>query len=223
MATPYFRQIPDFSYVSRISDAKKISQYVDVKNFFRRAKLRSDIDGKLEFFQQYLIIGDERPDNIAYKYYGESTLDWVILISNNILNLQSEWPMPQKLFDEYLLEKYKSYDELNKIRHYETKLVKNSDGITILPEKLKVTSSYTVTFYDSNIDAYTTISDCVRPVTYYEYEEEINNKKREIFLLKPDYLRVMLDDIEQIMTYKKGSTQYVSETLKKGDNIRLYQ
>jgi len=223
MATPYFRQIPDFSYVSRIPDAKKISQYVDVKNFFRRAKLRPDIDGKLEFFQQYLIVGDERPDNIAHKYYGESTLDWVILISNNIVNLQSEWPMPQKLFDEYLLEKYKSYEELNKIRHYETKLVKNSNDTIILPEKLKVTSSYTVTFYDSNIDAYTTISDCVNPVTYYEYEEEMNNKKREIFLLKPDYLRVMLDDIEQIMTYKKGSTQYVSETLKKGDNIRLYQ
>jgi len=222
MSNSYFRQVPNFSYVSRLQDAKKISQYIDVKNFFRRAKLRPDIEGKVEFFDAYLIQGDERPDNVAYKFYEDPTLDWVILISNNILNIQTEWPMSQRNFESYLLSKYGSYSELNQIRYYETKEVKNSEGTVVLPAKLKVNKDYTITFYDAKLQGYTTIANCKVPITHFDYEEEINNKKREIFVLKSDYLRIVLDDIEQIMEYKKGSTQYVSETLKKGDNIRLY-
>ena len=61
------------------------------------------------------------------------------------------------------------------------------------------------------------------PVTNYEYEEELENKKRNIYILKPEYLNIVTDDLEEMMTYKKGSTQYVSETLKRADNIRLYE
>jgi hypothetical protein len=223
MANPYFRQVPNFSYVSRLNDAKKISQYVDVKNFFRRAKLRPDINGKIEFFDTYVILGDERPDNVAYKFYNDPTLDWVVLISNNILNIQTEWPLSQRNFDTYLLEKYGSYENIYSTHHHETKEVKNSAGTVILPAKLKVDSSYQITFYDTSISGYTTITDCVNEITNYQYEEEINNSKREIFILKSEYLRIVFDDIENIMTYKKGSTQYVSETLKKGNNIRLFE
>ena len=63
----------------------------------------------------------------------------------------------------------------------------------------------------------------VRPVTNYEYEENLENKKREIFLLKPEYISVVLDDMRDISKYKKGSTEYVGETLKKAENIRLFQ
>jgi hypothetical protein len=60
------------------------------------------------------------------------------------------------------------------------------------------------------------------PVTNYEYEVEIEDAKRNIFLLKPQYLSVVRDDLEEMMIYKKGSTQYTSETLKTADNIRIY-
>jgi len=60
-------------------------------------------------------------------------------------------------------------------------------------------------------------------VTNYEYEEKIENEKRNIFLLKPDYIGVIRDDIQSTMEYKKGSTQYISGTLKKAENIRIYQ
>jgi hypothetical protein len=68
-----------------------------------------------------------------------------------------------------------------------------------------------------------TRSDAAVPVTNYQYEENIQNDKRGIFLLKPRYINVVLDDLEEIMAYEKGSTQYVSETLKRGDNIRIYE
>ena len=63
----------------------------------------------------------------------------------------------------------------------------------------------------------------VKEVTNYEYEENIQKDRRNIFLLKQRYLNIILDDLEDIMTYKKGSSQYVTESLKRGDNIRLFQ
>jgi hypothetical protein len=218
----YFRQVPDLEYVSRSKDAI-IGEYSKVKNLFKRGKLREDIFQNLSFFTKYNIKGSDRPDNVAFKIYGDSDLDWVVLICNNILNVQSEWPMTQEVFDEYVLDKYGDYDTLyNGVHHYETLEVKNSLGVVVLPAGLQVDSDYTLTFYDSEINGYTFKTDIVVPVTNYEYEENLETNKRTIFVLKPRYLNVVKDDLEEIMTYEKGSTQYVSGTLKRADNIRLY-
>ena len=105
MANPYFRQLPSFEYVSRLPDAK-IGDYIEVKNLFKRGNIRPDIFQNVTFFEKYKIEGDDRPDNIAFKVYDDSTLDWVILLSNNIVNIQTEWPLTQNSFDTYLREKY---------------------------------------------------------------------------------------------------------------------
>ena len=60
-------------------------------------------------------------------------------------------------------------------------------------------------------------------VTNYEYEENLQNDRRNIFVLKSKFLSIVKDDLEEMMEYKKGSTQYKSETLKTADNIRLFQ
>ena len=98
----YFRGIPDFKYISR--DPKygtSLDDYVIVKNLFKRGKLRSDIFENLAFFEKYTIEGDDRPDNVAEKLYGDPTLDWVVLQANNILNVFDEWPKTQRAFDKY--------------------------------------------------------------------------------------------------------------------------
>lgn len=91
----YFRNIPDFDYVSRTSD-KNISEYIKVKNLFKRGKIREDILSDLSYFTKYTIIGDDRPDNIAFDVYGDEKLDWVILLANNIQNIQTEWSTNSK-------------------------------------------------------------------------------------------------------------------------------
>ncbi len=222
MSKPYFRQLPNFDYISRLSGAK-ISEYIQVKNLFKKAKLREDIFQNLSFFTKYKIIGDDRPDNVAYEIYDDSTLDWLILLSNNIINIQSEWPLPQQSFDNYLLDKYGSYDTLyNGIHHYETTEVKNSAGTIIVRAGLQVSSDYNVSYYDYFTDSQLLASNPIREITNYEYEETIENNKRNIFVLKGSYIHLIFDDLDDIMPYKKGSTQYVSETLKRGSNIRLY-
>jgi hypothetical protein len=219
----YFRKIPDFEYVSRLPNAK-ISEYIRVKNLFKKVKLRDDIFEDLAFFEKYSIKGNDRPDNVAFKIYDDSTLDWVILLSNNIVNIQSEWPLSQDEFDRYVLDKYENYDNLyNGIHHYETREVKNSQGVTIVPKGLQVQNGYTISYYDFFTDQQVETGNLAVPVTNYEYEEKINNDKRNIFVLKPFYLNIVINDLEELLPYKKGATQYVNDTLKRGDNIRLYQ
>jgi hypothetical protein len=220
----YFRQVPDFDYVSRLPDAK-ISDYLTVKNIFKKGKLASDIFNDLTIFTKYEIEGDDRPDNVANKFYDDPDLDWVVLLSNNIINVQSEWPLPQRDFDRYVLEKYETYEKLNAVHHYETKECKNSVDAVVVPEGLQVESDYSVTYYDWYLSGEITksSSDIVVEVTNYEYESKLEDAKRSIFLLKPKYLNIVKDDMDNMMKYKKGSTQYLDETLKVAENIRLYQ
>jgi len=218
----YFRQIPDFDYVSRLPGSK-ISDYVKVKNLFKKGKLRDDIFQDVTVFTKYQIKGDDRPDNVAYDVYNDPSLDWVILLSNNIVNIQTEWPLPQNDFDKILLERYKTYENLySGIHHHETTEVTNSQGVIIVPAGLHVASNYTTQYYDYYQDSVIDVNNAVVPITNYQYEEELENKKRNIFTLKSRYLDIILDDMQDIMPYKNGSTQYVSETIKRGENIRLY-
>lgn len=91
MARQYFRQVPNFKYVDRNYNSKNIGNFTEVKNLFKRVKLRDEIFENLNFFSLYSIIGDERPDSVADKIYNDSKLDWLILLSNNILNFYNEW------------------------------------------------------------------------------------------------------------------------------------
>lgn len=334
----YFRQVPDFDYVNRNAGSTLISDYLPVKNLFKRGKLRDDIFGNLAFFTKYQIIGDERPDNVAYDFYNDATLDWVVLLSNNILSIQTEWPLPQVVFDQVMLEKYGSYDELySGVHHYETNEIKNTAGAVMIPGGTRVpknwrengnfiqinnskinqifsgdanepstvvnvtletgildlkvgsqvvisnvsesayngrfivktanipfndniarsftyelsetptvalptmstskqeevlfrsdsssANSYYYEFYDDKLEAYQLVPSTaiIKEVTNYEYEAQIEDDKRNIYILKPEYLNIIENDIEEIMTYKEGGAQYVNPTLKKGDNIRLFE
>jgi len=214
----YFSVVPDFEYVSRLPDAN-ISDYINVKNFFKRITLKQDVYQDLSFFTKYKIEGNDRPDNVAFKEYGRSDLDWIVLTSNNILNIQSEWPMPQFEFDKYLIEKYGTYDNLNNTHHHETTELKNNDDVIIVQKGLRVESNYSITYYENS--GMVTQNPVVE-VTNYQYEEQLNDSKRNIFLLKDIYLNVIIDDFQDLMTYKKGSSQYKTETLKTADNIRLF-
>ena len=217
----YFSEVPNFEYVSRLPDAK-ISDYITVKNFFKRGFLREDIFQNLAFFTKYSISGNDRPDNVAFEIYQDSTLDWLVLMANNIVNIQNEWPISNTDFDELMLDKYGSYDTLfNGIHHYETIEVKDARGVKIVNAGLKVESDYSITFFDERAGGMRTVTPTV-PVTNYQYEQKVNEDKRNIYLLQPRYLQVVRDDLEDLMTYREGSTQYMSETLKRADNIRLF-
>ena len=223
MANRYFRNIPDFEYVNRTKDGQFISNYTQVKNFFKKGKIREDLFSDLTVFEKYSIRGDDRPDNVAYEIYGDATLDWVVLLSNNIVNIYNEWPLNQQAFESYVLDKYGTLAKLDEVHHYESNEVKDSSGVIIFPKGVRVSVGQSVSYFEPLSDEQVTVNPVSKAVTNYQYEQSVNDKKRRIFLIKPIYLNVVFDDLEEMMQYKEGSTQFVSESLKRADNIRLFE
>ena len=223
MPNPYFSNLTDFLYVNRTVDGRSEGDFSVVKNFFKRAKLRDDIFQDLAFFTKYIVIGDDRPDTVATKIYGDPTLDWVVLLSNNIVSIQSEWPLGQAAFNTYITEKYGDETTLySGIHHYESREVQANDGTIIIPSGQRVSIGQSVSFFDEDSSQQIVRTDVAMPITNYAFEEKLNDEKRNIFVLKPIYLNIVFDDIDQLMRNKKGSTQFISETLVRGDDIRLF-
>ena len=223
MTNSFFSNVPDFNYVNRSGDGMSDGDYTKVKNFFKKAKLREDIIGNVAFFEKFTVQGDDRPDNVANEIYGNPFLDWVVLLTNNIVNIQSEWPMSQTDFNTYVTEKYENEDTLyNGIHHYEANEVKTTNDVIIIPSGTRVSVGQSVSYFDNGSQEQVTVTNIALPITNFMHEQKINDDKRNIFLLKPRFLNLVFDDMEDIMTYKKGSTQFVDETLVQGDNIRLY-
>ena len=160
---------------------------------------------------------------IRDRVYGDPTLDWLVLTANNVNNVQSEWPMSQSDFNVYINEKYGDETTLySGIHHYKSREVKTTDSSIIIPAGERVSVGQSVSYYDYALGQHVRVTDVSIPVTNYEHEDELNNKKREIFILKQEYLNIVTDDLDEIMKYKKGSTQFLGETLVRGDNIRLF-
>ena len=224
MAKKYFRYIPDFDYVSRLPKAQNISDYIRVKNLFKRTKISEQVFSDLTFFSKYQIITDERPDNVAFKVYGDPNLDWMVLLANNIINVQQEWPLEHTSYYNYLINKYGSDAALQNVHHYETREIKNSVGKVIVPEGLEVASDFSITFFDTGLGVQQTVStEIVTEITNEVYENRINDDKRNINIIKPRFIGLVIEEIEKAMKYPKGSTQYVSKRVVKGENIRIYE
>ena len=215
----YFDEFPDILLPSFANDRNSSSDFVRSKNLFKRAKIRDDFFSTATVFDLYSIIGDDRPDNVAQKLYGDSDLDWVVLLSNNIINIRDEWPMSQYDLERYLDNKY-SQEQLSEIHHYETKEVKTDFGMLLLQEGLWVDANYTFKFTDDDEVKTLSGANILTSVSTYQFEIQKNDSKRNIYVLRSNYLQTVFSDMRDIMTYT-NSSQYIDNRTKKGDNLRL--
>ena len=214
----YFRELPNLQYQSPYSNRISSASYITAKNIFRRMKIRDDLKNVFNVFNKYEIDDGDRPDTVARDLYGKSNLDWVVLITANIINVRDEWPLSSKELYDFTVSKY-GLENVNNIKHYETKEIKNSRQVVILPAGKIVGADFSVSYYDGR-NITTSPSNTVRGVTNYEYETEINNKKRTIDVLRNEYLQQFLNDIRNEMIYKKSS-QFVNDKLIKTENTRI--
>ena len=212
----YFRQLPELDYPSLANDRKSAYDYQVVKNIFKRAIVRNDIFDEVTAFTKYSVEGDERPDQVAFNFYGDSGLDWVVLTTNNIIHVRDEWPMGPNDFLTYVNSKYTT-QELSNIHHYETKIIRDSRGRLIQPKGLTVPAGHYISFLDNG--ALRTESS-LTSFTFFEHETNLNDEKRNINVLRPEYLTIFLEDFEEIMEYKP-SRQFVTDKLKKTENPRI--
>ena len=214
----YFRELPNISFLSRLPNPSTNEDYITVKNLFKRAKIRTDINNAITAFDYYQITDNQRPEVVASSLYGDPELDWVILITNNITNVRDQWPLSNNDLYNYMIDKYGSDESLSDIHHYETTEVKDEYDRLVVPSGLQVDSNFTVTYTKFN-NTVSTISP-VKQVTNYEYETNTNEEKRKIRVLKPAYLSAVITDLRNIMKYDQSS-QYVNQTTKQSYNPNL--
>ena len=216
----YFRELPNLLYQSFLPDKTSSLDYTEVKNLFRRVKLRDDLQNVFTLFDKYEIPDGYRPENVAENFYGNDLLDWVVILTAGIVNIRNEWPLSSRDIFDYSFEKYG--DDLNATRFFETKEVKNSSGTILLNKGIVVDSDFEFNYYEDTTNKYINVKGTkVRTgISNYEYETRLNDEKRSIFLLKSEYLQQFINDFRDIMIYGQSS-QAINENLIKTENTNI--
>jgi hypothetical protein len=205
----YFKNLPDILYLKYKKNPFD-GNYILIKNIFARIKLIDDIVPSATIFDDYFIQDGERPDTIANDFYESPYKDWVIILINNINNVYSDWPLTRSAFDDYVRSKYPNPESPH---HYET-IEQYYNGNLLLPAGLQVGESFQ---YKKPNGVYATKEESRGFVTNYEYENRLNEKKREILILKPQFVDPFESIVQNYLKFTP-STEYVNESLKISKN-----
>ena len=214
----YFNELPNISYPSLLPSQSKIEERILVKNLFKRSKLRNDIDQAITAINYYYVNEGIRPDILAEELYGDSELDWVILTANNITNIRNQWPLDHNDLHEYMLDKYGSETNINGIHHYETRQILDEYNRVVIPAGLEVDANFSFK-YQNYSNSIVTVNP-VSAITNYQYEVKLNDQKRRIKVLKPQFLSLFLTNHKNIMKYSRSS-DYISSKVKSTYNPRI--
>jgi len=210
----YFRELPNLLYPSFLPEKTSSLDFIEVKNVFRRVKLRDDLYNNFVAFQKYEIPEGARPDTVAEEIFGSPNLDWVILTVAGILNVRNEWPLSNRDLYNYAHDKYGN--SLDSIRFFETKEVKDSSGKLILPKGKVVDSNFTI---PNPTNPSATLNPVVG-ISNFVYETRLNEEKRNINVLRVEYLNDFINDMKSLMTYSKSS-EYLDEFVIKAENTNI--
>lgn len=212
----YFSLSPNIQYDTKpVKFPFSQSDYVIANNFFRRFQINPDRFSYSVFFKRYAIKEGERWDTIANMAYGTPLYDWVLILTNNIINPQFDFPVSEYELRELI-------DNPDDVAYYETKEVKNQDGEVVLQAGLKVDAAFRnreFTYVNTRAGGtliYTSTlgSNISSPVTNFDVAIRENESKREIYILKSNYLQEFVNEFKKQSFYAK-STNYVGKQLKK--------
>lgn len=220
----YFDLIPNIEIEKRpLTFPFSQSEYDLAKNFFKRGKLTESSYNYANFFSEYTLTDDDRIDYLAYKTYGKSDLDWIILLTNNIINPYFDLPIKDNLLYDAVNKAYvdspgnQSNDPADRIHHYETLELKNSSGHIVLAEGLIVEESFyngVYKYFDNGLVLTAIGNNISIPITNFDYEKKLNDEKRKIYLLRPEYIQDFKAQFTERMRYSRSSS-YIDKNTKK--------
>tara|TARA_B100000035_G_scaffold308384_1_gene312957 strand:+ start:1163 stop:1672 length:510 start_codon:yes stop_codon:yes gene_type:complete len=157
--------------------AKGDGKYTVMKDLMSRVKLISKVKENILGFDYYDVKDGETPEMIAHKYYGDVNLHWIILVTNDIIDYYEDWPMSVQRFEEFVKEKY---DNPQGIHHYE--ITQTSGDTTVTIDVGMNTTDYSGT-----------------AISNYQYEDKLQEKKRQIRLITPEYVDQFVKEFERKM------------------------
>ena len=168
-----------------VYDVKGNDNYKLLPDILRRVKQRNAIASGQFIFDTYDVINGEKPEDIAYKWFGDAQLHWVILMTNNVTDRFYQWPMTQPQFAEFLTDKYGAGNE-DGIHHYE---ITKSSGKT---------SSSGPNDYSHLVEV-NSDTDNASSISNREYEERLQDKYRSIKLLNQRFLSDFLEEFNKLI------------------------
>lgn len=169
----YFESFPKMKYPWKDKDGKQHS--VIIPDIFRRIQLDKFFNNRL-VLEDYVVEDSDSPEIVAHKYYGNAEYHWIVLLSNNITNPRKEWPRSYTDLGKYVEDKYGT-GNTHAVHHYEDK----ETGLVVDWDAGKVASGEYL------------------EITNYVYEDELNDKKKQIFLLNKRYVRDIIQQFKQLV------------------------
>ena len=175
----YFNKFPKGNY-----DLKGDGKFKLVTDIMRRVKVRSKIVDEASLYDKYDVPSGEKPEDTAFKHFGDAELHWVILLTNNITDRYYDWPLSFQDFETFIKDKYTNPDG---IHHYE---VTRSSGKTTCngPDD-----------YSHKIEVNSDASGA-QSVSNREFEQRLQDQKRQIKLLNPSFLGLFIQEFEKLIS-----------------------
>lgn len=160
-----------FSYFPQVEYSFPEGYTKTVTDIFKRVKMVALSNSlKASIFYNYTIKDGERPEDIANRYYGDTQYYWLILYTNNIISLYSQWPKSSQQFEDYITSTYGSFEDAQSIFHH----------------------------YEDSNGNWTSYQEGVVEKSIFEYELDENEKKREIVIIRKEYLSHILNEMNKI-------------------------
>ena len=177
----YFSQFPLMAY-----DVAGNKNYKLLPNILKRVKLRAGLRSGAFLFDTYDVKDGENPEDIAFKWFGDAQLHWVILMTNNITDRYYQWPLTQPQFQEHLADKYGVGSE-DAVHHYE------------IPQSSGPTSGSGPSDYSHMVEC-NSDEDNPSIITNRQYEQRLQDQYRQIRLLDPKYLDTFVEEFDNLIT-----------------------
>tara|TARA_A200000159_G_scaffold163513_1_gene190020 strand:- start:42 stop:740 length:699 start_codon:yes stop_codon:yes gene_type:complete len=231
----FFSKLPNLQYTLTRTNFKFTNEdFVLAKNIFRSISIDNSVYAT-DLFSQVELKEGSRPDQIAEALYGDATYDWVILITNKIIDIKTDWYLGTGEFEKLMT---KRYTDFNGVKYYTTIEVKNDLGEVVQPAGMRVNynpadpDSFKLRYvksYNPFVEEYENGLTLLIPVSNYEHEVEQNAKRRIIQLLKPEYLEAFVTIFTASVNYdieysKRRFQTTAKQTLNKSsifNNISL--
>ena len=169
----YFDMFPNIYY-----SAKGDSNFTIMKDILSRVKLIANVKENILGFDYYDVQDGETPEMIAHRYYGDVNLHWTILVANDIVDYYEDWPMSVQRFEEFVKEKY---DNPGGIHHYEITQTSGDTTVTI------------------DVGMNTTEYPSATAISNYQYEDKLQEKKRQIRLISTRHIDGLVKEFESKM------------------------
>jgi len=176
---PYFNEFPVINYnLSGVSGNTK-----EITDIWRRVKVRSKIANNVALFDKFDVPEGDSPETVAYKVYGDAEYFWVVTLMNNIVNRYYDWPLDEYNFQQYVEDKYANPDAVHHYEITQSSGKQTGDGPADYTHKVECNATEPGAESVSNI----------------EYERRLQDKKRQIKLLQPNYLNNFIDEFRRLI------------------------